>query len=245
MDVQQAIFCWPFSFGGKALHLFAFINPKMPFLFLSCLTPLPLSPSAGSCGLVLHGMYGAEEHHCGCSVSTVTRCCSLSCFVPPLFPSLLHFCLECCVSELCAHWVNLGHIAAVATTLTCLSGEQTFRKLRAALHNHAGVCKGSELNRPSFYLCWGGGQRWEKEVLMPFCIVNNCSSLLWSKSESVWVSSSVNPAKPGGPVQQLIWNFSYLPAFLWLKFTVSSCIQFCPKYHSVPLVCGIQCHLSN
>lgn len=103
MDVQQAIFCWPFSFGGKALHLFAFINPKMPFLFLSCLTPLPLSPSAGSCGLVLHGMYGAEEHHCGCSVSTVTRCCSLSCFVPPLFPSLLHFCPECCVSELCAH----------------------------------------------------------------------------------------------------------------------------------------------
>lgn len=62
---------------------------------------------------------------------------------------------------------------------------------------------------------------------MPFCIVNNCSSLLWSKSESVWVSSSVNPAKPGGSVQQLtFWNFSYLPAFLWLKFTVSSYSKF-------------------
>lgn len=78
------------------------LNPKMPSLFF-VLFNFPLSPSAGSCLLVLRGTFGAEEHCCGCSVSTVTRCCSLSCFVPPLFPSLLHLCLECCVLELCAH----------------------------------------------------------------------------------------------------------------------------------------------
>ena len=89
-----------------------FLNPKTPSLFFVVVVVLfnpPLPPSAGSCGLVLRGTFGAEEHHCGCSVSTVTRCCSLSCFVLPLFPSLLHFCPECCVSELCAHCSPESH----------------------------------------------------------------------------------------------------------------------------------------
>lgn len=68
-----------------------FLNPKTPSLFFVVVVVLfnpPLPPSAGSCGLVLRGTFGAEEHHCGCSVSTVTRCCSLSCFVLPLYGRL-------------------------------------------------------------------------------------------------------------------------------------------------------------
>lgn len=118
-----------------------FLNPKMPSLFflllLFCLT-LPSLPVLEAVGW--YSVARLEQRNTTVDVLWA------------LWPGAAHCPASCCrCFPLCStsarsavfwssvHTAAPSHIAAVVTMLTCLTGEQTYRELRAAPRNHAGV----------------------------------------------------------------------------------------------------------